>query len=183
MIGAATFYGGHHTVWQHAHFEFGLENVSRQFVWSFLHAHPFYNSEQQSQRYVRLDRAVAFVPAGGPGFGAAERAIYERAIARAWAYYRELTALLLPDAREILGDIWHVGKLSHPRRVKKVEGQADKRAIEVARYVLARRGGDDDGAHAFRHRAPPPVANAGCFRYAGGIARSRGRNGRARARA
>jgi thymidylate synthase ThyX len=136
MIGAATFYGGHHTVWQHAHFEFGLENVSRQFVWSFLHAHPFYNSEQQSQRYVRLDRAVAFVPAGGPGFGAAERAIYERAIARAWAYYRELTALLLPDAREILGDIWHVGKLSHPRRVKKVEGQADKRAIEVARYVL-----------------------------------------------
>src|SRR5882724_1166685 len=53
-IGAATFYSGHHTVFQHAHFEFGLENVSRQFVWSFLHAHPFYNSEQQSQRYVRL---------------------------------------------------------------------------------------------------------------------------------
>src|SRR5580700_8400154 len=136
MIGAATFYGGHHTVWQHAHFEFGLENVSRQFVWSFLHAHPFYNSEQQSQRYVRLDRAVAFVPAEGPGFGPAERVIYERAVARAWAYYRELSAILLPEAREILGDIWHVGKLSHPRRVKKVEGQADKRSIEVARYVL-----------------------------------------------
>src|SRR5215813_4692643 len=39
-IGAATFYSGHHTVYQHAHFEFGLENISRQFVWSFLHAHP-----------------------------------------------------------------------------------------------------------------------------------------------
>jgi thymidylate synthase ThyX len=64
-IGAATFYSGHHTVFQHAHFEFGLENVSRQFVWSFLHAHPFYNSEQQSQRYVRLDRAVAYVPPNG----------------------------------------------------------------------------------------------------------------------
>ena len=61
-IGAATFYSGHHTVYQHAHFEFGLENVSRQFVWSFLHAHPFYNSEQQSQRYVRLDRAQAYIP-------------------------------------------------------------------------------------------------------------------------
>ncbi len=47
-IGAATFYSGHHTVYQHAHFEFGLENISRQFVWSFLHAHPFYNSEQPS---------------------------------------------------------------------------------------------------------------------------------------
>src|SRR3970040_661700 len=72
-IGAATFYAGHHTVYQHAHFEFGLENVSRQFVWSFLHAHPFYNSEQQSQRYVRLDRALAFVPPESGRFGPAER--------------------------------------------------------------------------------------------------------------
>ncbi len=39
-VGSGTYYGGHHTVYQHAHFEFGLENVSRQFVWSFLHAHP-----------------------------------------------------------------------------------------------------------------------------------------------
>ena len=61
-IGATTFNGGHHTVFQHAHFEFGLENVSRHFVWNFLHSHPFYNSEQQSQRYVRLDQPQAFVP-------------------------------------------------------------------------------------------------------------------------
>ena len=31
-IGALTFEAGHHTVYQHAHFEFGLENVSRQLV-------------------------------------------------------------------------------------------------------------------------------------------------------
>ena len=54
-IGQVTFDGGHHTVFQHPHFEFGLENVSRQFVWNFLHGHPFYNSEQTSQRYVRMD--------------------------------------------------------------------------------------------------------------------------------
>src|ERR1700724_3482021 len=88
-IGAATYFGGHHTVYQHAHFEFGLENVSRQFVWSFLHAHPFYNSEQQSQRYVRLDRAQAYIPATSAKFGADERAIYEKAVARAWEHYRE----------------------------------------------------------------------------------------------
>jgi thymidylate synthase ThyX len=137
LIGSATYYGGHHTVFQHAHFEFGLENVSRQFVWTFLHAHPFYNSEQQSQRYVRLDRAQAFVPsADTPNFGPAERAIYEGAIARAWDYYRELTGLLEPTAREILGDIWHVEPNSHPKRVQKVQRQSEKRAIEVARYVL-----------------------------------------------
>src|SRR5580765_728023 len=93
-IGAATFYSGHHTVYQHAHFEFGLENISRQFVWSFLHAHPFYNSEQQSQRYVRLDRALAYIPPENETFGPAEREIFERAVGRAWQAYRELSCLL-----------------------------------------------------------------------------------------
>src|SRR6202049_100098 len=113
QIGAATFYSGHHTVFQHAHFEFGLENVSRQFVWSFLHAHPFYNSEQQSQRYVRLDRAQAYVPAESPAFSADARTIYEKAIAGAWEHYRELTKILEPTAREILSDIWHISEMSH----------------------------------------------------------------------
>ena len=49
-IGALTFDAGHHTVYQHAHFEFGLENISRQLVWTALHSYPFYNSEQSSQR-------------------------------------------------------------------------------------------------------------------------------------
>ncbi len=135
-IGAATFYSGHHTVYQHAHFEFGLENVSRQFVWSFLHAHPFYNSEQQSQRYVRLDRAQAYVPPVDLYFNQQCREIYEQAIARAWNDYRELSALLIGDARTILNDIWHVSSMSNPKRLQKIERSAEKRAIEIARYVL-----------------------------------------------
>src|SRR5713101_9213423 len=135
-IGSATFYSGHHTVYQHAHFEFGLENISRQFVWSFLHAHPFYNSEQQSQRYVRLDRAQAYVPCVNLYFNQQCREIYEQAIARAWNYYRELSALLIADARAILNDIWHIGPMSHPKRLQKIERSAEKRAIEIARYVL-----------------------------------------------
>jgi thymidylate synthase ThyX len=135
-VGAATFYSGHHTVYQHAHFEFGLENVSRQLVWSFLHAHPFYNSEQQSQRYVRMQRPQAYVPAPSLFFDAGSREIYEAAIARAWDYYRELSALLVNDARTILSDIWHIGPMSHPKRIQKIERSSEKRAIEVARYVL-----------------------------------------------
>jgi thymidylate synthase ThyX len=135
-IGAATFYSGHHTVYQHAHFEFGLENISRQFVWSFLHAHPFYNSEQQSQRYVRLDRAQAYVPPVSLFFDEKCKEIYEGAITRAWNYYRELSALLIADARAILNDIWHIGPMSHPKRLQKIERSAEKRAIEIARYVL-----------------------------------------------
>jgi thymidylate synthase ThyX len=67
-IGPLTFQGGHHTVYQHASFEFALSGISRQLVWCFLHAFPFYNTEQQSQRYVRLDEVRAHVPpslAGG----------------------------------------------------------------------------------------------------------------------
>ena len=135
-IGAATFYSGHHTVYQHAHFEFGLENVSRQFVWSFLHAHSFYNSEQQSQRYVRLGRAQAYVPPVSLFFNEKSKEIYEGAIARAWNYYRELAAVLVGDARNILNDIWHVSPMSHPKRLQKIERSAEKRAIEIARYVL-----------------------------------------------
>ena len=45
-IGPLTFDGGHHTVYQHATFEFGLSGISRQLVWSFLHGFPFYNTEQ-----------------------------------------------------------------------------------------------------------------------------------------
>src|SRR5437762_10617366 len=135
-VGAATFYSGHHTVYQHAHFEFGLENVSRQFVWSFLHAHPFYNSEQQSQRYVRLDRAQAYVPPVDLYFNQQCREIYEQAIARAWNYYRELSALLIGNARTILNEIWHVSSMSNPKRLQKIERSAEKRAIEIARYVL-----------------------------------------------
>src|SRR2546422_9284576 len=97
-IGAATFHSGHHTVYQHAHFEFGLENVSRQFVWSFLHAHPFYNSEQSSQRFVRLDEISAFVP---EGLEPVARRVYEEGIAAAWAAYRSLSQILKEDTSKI----------------------------------------------------------------------------------
>src|SRR5271155_958480 len=135
-IGAATFNSGHHTVFQHATFEFGLENVSRQFVWSFLHAHPFYNSEQQSQRYVRMDRVQAYVPPVDLYFNESAKQVYEQAIARAWSYYRELSTILIADARAILADIWHIGPNSSPKHIQKIERAAEKRAIEIARYVL-----------------------------------------------
>jgi flavin-dependent thymidylate synthase len=135
-IGAATFNSGHHTVFQHATFEFGLENVSRQFVWSFLHAHPFYNSEQQSQRYVRMERVEAYVPPVDLYFSEASKEIYEQAIVKAWDYYRQLSTLLISDARAILADIWHVGPNSSPKHIQKIERAAEKRAIEIARYVL-----------------------------------------------
>jgi thymidylate synthase ThyX len=132
-VGPLTFDAGHHTVWEHAHFEFGLENVSRHFVWSFLHSHPFYNSEQSSQRFVRLAEARVHIPDGlSPG----ARAIYEAAVAAAWADYRELTSLLREDALAILAEIRHLSTKASEKRRLKVEREAEKKAIEIARYVI-----------------------------------------------
>jgi flavin-dependent thymidylate synthase len=131
-IGSTTFNGGHHTVFQHAHFEFGLENVSRHFVWNFLHSHPFYNSEQQSQRYVRLDQAQAFVPP----LAEDAREVYVRAMERAWDSYRVLSEKLAPRTRAVLYDVWKITDKTADKRRQRIERQVDKKAIEVARYVL-----------------------------------------------
>jgi thymidylate synthase ThyX len=131
-IGPLTFEGGHHTVYQHAHFEFGLENISRQLVWSALHSYPFYNSEQSSQRYVKLNEPRAFVP---PLSGEALD-VYERAVLRAWDAYARLSALLKDDAWAILKELRYVRPTNAPARLKAVEREAEKKAIETARYVI-----------------------------------------------
>jgi thymidylate synthase ThyX len=131
-IGALTFDAGHHTVYQHANFEFGLENISRHFVWAFLHSYPFYNSEQSSQRYVKLKEPRAFVP---PLHGEALD-VYEGAILRAWDRYAELSALLKDDALAILKELRYVRPTTNPERLKQIERDAEKRAIETARYVI-----------------------------------------------
>jgi thymidylate synthase ThyX len=131
-ISQLTFDAGHHTVYQHPHFEFGLENISRQFVWNFLHSYPFYNSEQSSQRFVRLDEIRAFIPP----LEETNRQIYCEAIAGAWNAYRELTELLKKDTFEILSDVFKLHSTSSDKKKKKVKRESEKKAIEVARYVI-----------------------------------------------
>jgi thymidylate synthase ThyX len=132
-IGPLTFQGGHHTVYQHATFEFSLSGISRQLVWCFLHAFPFYNTEQQSQRYVRLDAARAHVP---PALRGEQRDLYTAAVAGAWAAYRELTARLVPVTHGILRELWHLDRRKNEAFGKNVAREAEKKAIETARYVI-----------------------------------------------
>lgn len=117
-IGKGCFEGGHHTIFQHAHFVFGIENVSRHFVWAFLHSHPFYNSEQSSQRYVKLNEIKATRPQSGKNF--------DEGVVEAWRVYNELTRILLKELVE-----------SEPKTPdKKKEKALEKKAIEIARYVI-----------------------------------------------
>ena len=130
-IGASIWESGHHTPFQHATFTFGLENVSRHLVWSFLHAHPYYNSDQNSQRYVTLTEAKAHRPASLDAFPQLGRA-YDDAVAAAWNAYADLAGALKGKSAKLLAGIGKVKGLSQ----KQLDSEAEKKAIEAARYVL-----------------------------------------------
>ncbi|HSD72261.1 MAG TPA: FAD-dependent thymidylate synthase, partial [Thermoanaerobaculia bacterium] len=111
-------------------FQFAIENVSRQFLWSFLHSHPFYNSEQVSQRYVEVKAGKYAVPPMLP----AERELFEATARRQEAAYRRLSDLLVP-----IGAERYFGLFPGRRRdaaQEKWSGAIRKRAQEIARYVL-----------------------------------------------
>ncbi len=132
-IGPLTFNGGHHTVYQHATFEFGIAGISRQLVWCFLHAFPFYNTEQQSQRYVRLGEVKAHVP---PALKGEDREIFVSSIEAAWRVYAALTERLEPVTHSILSDLWRLEARQSVAFHKSVKREAEKKAIETARYVI-----------------------------------------------
>ena len=129
-LAKSIYAAGHHTTFQHAHFQFALENVSRQFLWSFLHSHPFYNSEQVSQRYVEVKGGNYAVPPMGP----AERDLFEKTALAQQNAYERLTQLLTPLAGERYFGIFPGRTRGDGRR--KFGGVVQKRAQEIARYVL-----------------------------------------------
>jgi thymidylate synthase ThyX len=55
---------------------------------------------------------------------------------RAWDRYAELSALLKDDAFTILKELRYVRSTTNPERLKQIEKDAEKRAIETARYVI-----------------------------------------------
>src|SRR2546427_19098 len=122
------YQAGHHTTLQHAHFQFALSNVSRQFLWSFLHSHPFYNSEQVSQRYVTVKPGnYAVPPLDGPAL-----AVYQDTVARQQQAYEDLCRLLLGPA----SSAYYARYPARRHYRAKYDREVQKKAQEVARYVL-----------------------------------------------
>jgi thymidylate synthase ThyX len=132
-IAKSTYEAGHHTTLQHAHVQFSLSNVSRQFIWSFLHAHPFYNSEQVSQRYVRTDAHAVVIPQ----LEGEAHAIYLETIELQAKAYDDLIVQLTPTIEDEYYGIFR-------SRAPKADGAIHpiakrtipKKAQEIARYVL-----------------------------------------------
>jgi thymidylate synthase ThyX len=130
-IARSTLQAGHLTTRQHVHFVFAIDNVSRHLVWSFLHSHPFYNSEQVSQRYVEVKPDKFHIPAS-LRTNARLLPLYVDAVKYAVGVYQELLADLdAPAAAEFY-------KIFPARRSKPDVWKKNihKKSMEAARYVL-----------------------------------------------
>jgi flavin-dependent thymidylate synthase len=122
------YQAGHHTTIQHPTFQFILKRVSRQFIWSFLHAHPYYNSEQVSQRYVEV-KPQNFAT---PPLSDASRDLYLATVREMMDAYFGLMETLAPDVEREYYKIYPARK----REPAKWESAIHKRVMEAARYVL-----------------------------------------------
>jgi len=126
-LAESVYKAGHHTTLQHAQARFAIEGVSRHFLWGFLHGHPFYNSEQVSQRYVPVKEGHWVRPALGGEAGAR----YDEAMAFMSEAYRKLTLLLKERTRALYLERFP-GRCNWAR----LEDEVLKRAQEAARYLL-----------------------------------------------
>ena len=127
-IAESIYRAGHHTTIQHPTFQFVLERVSRQFIWSFLHSHPFYNSEQVSQRFVEVKPENFTIPP----LEEAARRLYVETVQFQMEAYHKLGELVEPTVRQEYRRLFPARDLEE----KRWKGAIKKRCQEVARYCL-----------------------------------------------
>ena len=127
-IASSTLLAGHLTTRQHATFVFAVSNVSRAAVWSFLHSHPFYNSEQVSQRYVEVKEGSF----AAPRLEGEALSVYENCVRGLMEAYRSLVDAVLPAVETEFYALF-------PARRKRPERWTSflrRKAYEAARYAL-----------------------------------------------
>ncbi|MFH1455438.1 MAG: FAD-dependent thymidylate synthase [archaeon] len=130
-LAQSVFGSGHHTTLEHSVFTFLIEGVSRQALWSFLHSHPFYNSSQQSQRYVTMSADGLVIP---QGMSRTERKNFKFMTRKQFSAYHSINDLLFPIALNELQDRFpHLRKQENKYTVR---GMAQKKVQEIGRYVL-----------------------------------------------
>lgn len=130
---ADLFAAGHHTTFQHSTFIFVLDNVSRLAIWSFFHSHPFYNSEQVSQRY----REVTGESMTAPDLPAHLASAYDNAVQTSFDAYTRIGEILTPDFERLYTQVFPARAKSQGEAARaRFANDVQKRAQEVARYVL-----------------------------------------------
>lgn len=128
-VAKSTKKAGHLTTRQHPQFIFTIDKVSRQFVWSFLHSHPFYNSEQVSQRYVEVKKENYFVP---ENLNAKQSELYLDCVHYSSDSYFDFIRILHPFISKEYFAIYK----ARANNAEKWQDPIKKKSLEIARYLL-----------------------------------------------
>ncbi|MBE7411294.1 MAG: FAD-dependent thymidylate synthase [Leptospiraceae bacterium] len=128
-VAKSTKKAGHLTTRQHPQFIYSIDKVSRQFVWAFLHSHPFYNSEQVSQRYVEVKDENYYLP---PHLNEKEKKLFLESVRFSTQSYFQFSEMLKPVIEKEYFSIFKA-RADYP---EKWQIPIKKKAIEVARYFL-----------------------------------------------
>ncbi len=122
------YQAGHHTTFQHSYLHFSMENISRHSIWSFLHSHPFYNSEQVSQRYVKVKKDQLFVP---EGLNETTLGILQECYQWQIDSYQNFAKRL-----ESLAESEYLKRFKSRKGTKIAKKEVQKKCWEIARYLL-----------------------------------------------
>lgn len=127
----STLKAGHLTTRQHSHYVFTLNNISRNIIWDFFHSHPYYNSEQVSQRYTYIDNSQDWYYL--PQLSHSLTQEYHRLHQQAHHAYLQLREILLEPIHEQLKQIHRIKAKQKPKMLLQM---AQRKSAEFARYVL-----------------------------------------------
>ena len=132
-IADSTLEAGHLTTRQHTNFTFQLVGVSRSSTHDILHSYPFYNSEQQSQRYVEAKAGNYLIPAN---LSENQRNFFINCANFANQKYFDLLKSLHSEVEKKVQKMYPEPSFKVEKTRKRLEGKTDKLCQEIARYVL-----------------------------------------------
>lgn len=131
-IAESTLKGGHHTTRMHTYYTFHL-TVTRDLTERTLHFTPFYNSEQQSQRYVEAKAGNYEIPAG---LTPEQREKYVELAEYMNNAYFDLLVMLGPEVEKRMKQMYPEDGWNVAGTKARLDSKTQKICQEIARYVL-----------------------------------------------
>lgn len=125
--------GGHDTTRQHFSVTYTLDDITRAVVHDIFHAHKFYNSDQQSQRYAKIEVGGFQVPTTLTG---EQRKLFIECATYANTAFTDLEKDMLPEVLKRMHLIYPKPGWEGEKRGKYLREKADKLNQEVRRYLL-----------------------------------------------
>lgn len=132
-IAKSTLDAGHHTTRLHVNYTFQIVGVTRSITHDIFHATPFYNSEQQSQRYVEAKDGNYLMP---KDLTLDQSQFFESACDFANKAYFEMQILLKPAVEKRVKEMNPIGGWKVKSTKERLESKVQKITQEIARYVL-----------------------------------------------